>query len=196
VMTDADIALYGAFGNSSGVLVIAGTGSGVIVRDWDGRLTRAGGHGPALGDPGSGTNLGRSALAAIADCLDGGPDTILRECTEQYHAPDETRAWLRDPSVPVAQLAPLVLRAAESHDDVAIQIVARETRALSKQASWAVGAASAEVESRIAFVGGLTHNPFYMDQLRIALNEHLPGFRLVDTETSPSIAALKLAEAG
>ncbi len=194
VMSDAEIALYGAFGDSSGVLIIAGTGSVVFVRDLDGNLTTAGGHGPLLGDPGSGTNLGRCALAAIANSLDGGPDTSLNRRVEPCHAPHGIRAWLQDPAIVVARLAPLVLEAAQDQDEVAIRIVSREIRALSKQASWAVDAARAAVEPRIALVGGLTNNPFYRDLLQVVLIERLPGFRFVDAVMAPSFAALSLAE--
>jgi N-acetylglucosamine kinase-like BadF-type ATPase len=59
---DVDVALDAAFEGGAGVLVIAGTGSNVAGRSRDGRVTTAGGWGPALADQGSGHFIGLEAL--------------------------------------------------------------------------------------------------------------------------------------
>ncbi|HYU66429.1 MAG TPA: BadF/BadG/BcrA/BcrD ATPase family protein, partial [Jatrophihabitantaceae bacterium] len=58
VISDAEAALLGALGERPGVLVLAGTGSIVLGRDGRGRLARAGGLGPLIGDEGSAFWLG------------------------------------------------------------------------------------------------------------------------------------------
>ncbi len=68
VMPDVEAAWRGAFVDygsedsrmPSGVLLIAGTGSIALGRDEDGRLLRAGGLGPLLGDEGSAFWIGRA----------------------------------------------------------------------------------------------------------------------------------------
>jgi glucosamine kinase len=55
---DVEIALDAAFRGGTGILVIAGTGSNVVGRAEDGRMHRAGGWGPAVGDKGSGHWIG------------------------------------------------------------------------------------------------------------------------------------------
>jgi N-acetylglucosamine kinase-like BadF-type ATPase len=74
VTTDAEAALYDAFGEASGVLVIAGTGSVVRARTADGRTLRVGGWGQLLGDEGSGYAIGLAVLRAVAHAEDGRSD--------------------------------------------------------------------------------------------------------------------------
>src|SRR5204862_47365 len=62
VISDAEAALLGAHDAQPGVLVLAGTGSIVLGRDAAGRLARAGGLGPLIGDEGSAFWLGREWL--------------------------------------------------------------------------------------------------------------------------------------
>ena len=53
----------GATGEIPSVVVIAGTGSAVLGRTAPVEITRAGGFGPILGDPGSAYDIGRKAVA-------------------------------------------------------------------------------------------------------------------------------------
>ncbi len=78
VQADATIAMDDAFGDSAGVLLVAGTGSVAFSRAPDGRLERCGGWGPAVGDEGSAGWLGRRALSVITAAQDGRePETAL-----------------------------------------------------------------------------------------------------------------------
>ena len=78
VHTDAAIALDDAFSESSGILLIAGTGSIAWGRGPTGRTARAGGWGPVIGDEGGGAWIGRHALGIVAAATDGRePDTAL-----------------------------------------------------------------------------------------------------------------------
>ena len=78
VVTDADIALYGATDGEPGIVIIAGTGSICCGTNARGRHECAGGWGPLAGDEGSGSWIARRALRAIGCASDGrGPDTEL-----------------------------------------------------------------------------------------------------------------------
>jgi N-acetylglucosamine kinase-like BadF-type ATPase len=57
---------------AASVAVILGTGSIVATRDRSGRVVRAGGWGPQLGDECSGGALGIAALRSVAEWLDAG----------------------------------------------------------------------------------------------------------------------------
>src|SRR5436305_3930230 len=85
VVTDADIALYGATEGKPGLVIIAGTGSiccGVNAR---GRHACAGGWGPVAGDEGSGSWIARRALQAVARASDGrGRKTSLVEAACEF----------------------------------------------------------------------------------------------------------------
>ena len=78
VGTDAQAAYHDAFGNQPGILLIAGTGSGVIALTEQREAVRAGGWGPLLGDEGSGYAIGLSALRAVLAAEDHrGPPTAM-----------------------------------------------------------------------------------------------------------------------
>jgi len=78
VVSDAEIALDDAFGDSAGVLLVSGTGSVAFARAPDGRIERCGGWGPVLGDEGSGAWIGRRAMSVITASSDGRePETAL-----------------------------------------------------------------------------------------------------------------------
>ena len=84
VISDVEAALLGALDGRPGLLVLAGTGSIVLGRDGEGRVARAGGLGPLIGDEGSAFWLGREWLrltptvAAIARELSRRPDAVAR----------------------------------------------------------------------------------------------------------------------
>jgi N-acetylglucosamine kinase-like BadF-type ATPase len=80
VISDAVIALAGATGCRSGVVVIAGTGSIAYGENEGGETARAGGWGWRLGDEGSGNYIGSRALIAAVRSHDGrGTPTALAE---------------------------------------------------------------------------------------------------------------------
>lgn len=94
-LSDLELAHAGAFAGGPGVLLIAGTGSGAYAVDERGRVKRAGGWGPLIGDDGSAFWLGREALR----------DPALRRRLKldplRFRGPDTLRK--------VAALAPRVL---------------------------------------------------------------------------------------
>lgn len=118
VTSDFVAALEDAFGEGSGILLIAGTGSSAFARHEDGRTARAGGWGHILGDEGSGYVLGLAAL---------------RRCMREYDGRERGEGWLRlvqehtgvataealvhwaaaASKADIAALAPAVLEAAE-----------------------------------------------------------------------------------
>jgi N-acetylglucosamine kinase-like BadF-type ATPase len=124
VTTDGAIALQAAFGDGFGIVLMAGTGSIAWARLPDGGTARAGGLGPALGDPGSGYDLGRAALRSAAQAVEGlGPRTLLADALlRRLHLAglDDLVRWAGAANVPtVAALAADVLELAAAGDEVA-----------------------------------------------------------------------------
>lgn len=124
VVTDAEVALYDAFGSGPGILLIAGTGSIAWGRAHDGRMSRCGGWGQVLGDEGSGYSIGVAALRASVRAHDGRSEaTQLLEAILRHTgvaAPEELVAWSGSATKgSIGALAPLVGRAAEQGDRVA-----------------------------------------------------------------------------
>ena len=80
VIIDSDglIAMYDAFDDRPGILLVVGTGSIAYGRSPAGEIVRCGGWGPAFGDEGSGGWIGRRALSIVAASSDGRePPTAL-----------------------------------------------------------------------------------------------------------------------
>lgn len=117
-----------------GLVLHAGTGSFVAARAPDGGVHYAGGIGWRFGDPGSGYDLGRRAVArGLLELQGWAPPSRLgptvRDQTQLGEAADAgavTRFFYlhADPNRQVAALAPAVLRLAEEGDPTAQQLVA------------------------------------------------------------------------
>lgn len=129
--SDYEIALVGARGERSGVLLLAGTGSIGYGVNMDGDAARVGGWGYVLGDEGSGYWFGLQALQAVTRADDGRSGRTQLTGSVLGHTrcetPRELVAWLYGnwASRPkaVAALAPLVMGAALDGDRVARAIV-------------------------------------------------------------------------
>ncbi|MEJ2217510.1 MAG: BadF/BadG/BcrA/BcrD ATPase family protein [Gemmatimonadota bacterium] len=125
VVADAQAALYDAFHDDDGILLLAGTGS-IALASRAGRTARAGGWGAVMGDEGSAFAIGRAALQAVARAHDGrGPATRLTEAVLRHTgcaAPESLVAWVdRAAKADIAALARLVSDA--STDPVASAIL-------------------------------------------------------------------------
>jgi N-acetylglucosamine kinase-like BadF-type ATPase len=126
---DAEVALSGATAGEPGIIIIAGTGSMAFGLDAQGRTARAGGWGYVFGDEGGAFDITRRAVRAALQNEEGwGPPTILRdlllEATGAANA-NELLHLFYGPEYPrkrVASLCPLVTRAAEEGDRVALGI--------------------------------------------------------------------------
>jgi len=127
---DAEIALTGATAGNPGIIVIAGTGSMAYGRNKSGNTARAGGWGYVFGDEGGSFDITRRAVqAALRYEEQWGPATRLRDSLlaitgskdmnsllHRFYTPEFTRAK-------IASFAPLVTEAAESGDEVALDII-------------------------------------------------------------------------
>jgi N-acetylglucosamine kinase-like BadF-type ATPase len=130
VTTDGEIALVAAFGQSPGILILAGTGSVGLARDPAGTIHSAGGYGWQMGDEGSGYALGRAALGVVGQAVDGRAEaTVLSERVLTATRSSDISRLVRWAAAAgqgeIAGLAPLVLEAAESGDRLAAELVTR-----------------------------------------------------------------------
>lgn len=198
---DAVIALVGAFGQKSGVLLICGTGSIAISANAEGVMFRSGGWGHILGDEGSAWDVGRKGLAAAsrsADCR--APRTVLLDYAQQYF--DIKDAYDLIPAVyenfskaRVAGFARLVAQARDEQDLVACAIfnsAVTELELLVKTAACHLH--SSRDNHQIAFRGGFIENDGYLAQhLSEALTVSLPDFQIVRPRFEPVAGACILA---
>jgi N-acetylglucosamine kinase-like BadF-type ATPase len=153
VISDAEAALLGALDAQPGVLLLAGTGSIVLGRDDRGRLARAGGLGPLIGDEGSAFWLGREWLRRspeamrLARALGRRPDAVAR----------------------IAALAPGVLARARRGHRVAREIVAAGQEHLAALAAGVIQRLRLPAPVLVSWSGGLLDDAWYRGGLRRAL---------------------------
>lgn len=154
VVTDAEIALEGAFGGGDGGVVIVGTGSQAYGRLGDRRL-RFGGWGSALSDGGSGAVIGRNAASRTLEAHEGlaasSPMTAMlfdrlggsAMALSAFGKAARPTDW--------AVLAPVVFDHADAGDPVAAAIVATAVAEIEAL----IARLAAEGVDRIALMGGL-----------------------------------------
>jgi N-acetylglucosamine kinase-like BadF-type ATPase len=123
------------------VVALAGTGSSVLGIASDGNMIKVGGWGPLYGDQGSAHQLGRLALTAAADAVDGsGPATsLVAALTNALGVPtfrdSVSRLYSDDASgqLMVAALARFVDSCARDGDEVALRICRQAGADLARQ---------------------------------------------------------------
>src|SRR5262249_45426377 len=129
---DHIVAHRAAFGTSSGVLVISGTGSIAFGRNQAGETARAGGWGPNVSDEGSAFWVGREAVMAALRAYDtGGDNSLLPIIARSWKvAPEEVVRAANAAEPRFSELAGAIAEAAQAGDSVARDITDRAGKAL------------------------------------------------------------------
>lgn len=163
LLTDGEIALYGATGGSPGLVVIAGTGSICCGRNAQGKHACAGGWGPIVGDEGGASWIARKALQAVAHATDArGPKTALTAAALSYFkiaAAEDLSTAIYAPSMTNDRLAGFgkqVVRVAQAGDEVAQDILRKAGQHLGIAANAVIRKLRMENEEfPVAYVGGV-----------------------------------------
>jgi N-acetylglucosamine kinase-like BadF-type ATPase len=202
VVTDADIALYGATEGKPGLVIIAGTGSiccGVNAR---GRRACAGGWGPVAGDEGSGSWVARRGLQAVARANDGrGRKTALVELAREYFnvaKVEDLSTAVYAPNMTNDRIAGFgrhVTDAAKRRDTVAREIVDEAGRELAFAANAVIRKLKMERERfQIAYVGGVfAAGALMLDPLREEVGRVARRAFLAPPLLAPAEAAARMA---
>ena len=202
VVTDADIALFGATDGGPGVVVIAGTGSICCGRNAHGRRACTGGWGPVAGDEGSGSWIARRALQAVAQATDErGPQTALVQAAYAYfggETPDELSTAIYAPEMTnerIAGFARHVINVAREGDQVARAILAEAGRELGTAAATVIRRLHMQHEAfPVAYVGGVfVAGELLLEPLRKAVARIAPKAYLTQPAMAPAIAAARMA---
>lgn len=202
VVTDADIALFGATDGEPGLVVIAGTGSICCGTNARHKHFCSGGWGPVAGDEGSGSWIARRALQAVVQASDGrGPKTRLTQAAVRYfdaktidglaiaiYAPDMTNER-------IAGLCRHVIEAAQNDDEVARRIVLAAGRELGAAAAAVIKNLQMEQERfQVAYVGGVfAAGELLLEPLRDAVVRVAPAAFIAPPHIAPAIAAARMA---
>jgi glucosamine kinase len=203
VVIDSDglIAMYDAFDDRAGILLVVGTGSIAYGRSPAGEIVRCGGWGPVFGDEGSGGWIGRKALGIVAASSDGRePPTALlfpilaaTECEDV----EDLIPWASAADARTfASLVPVVFTTAAAGDPRAnalLTLAAEELvlhiRALARQLFTDERAAVA-----VALSGGLMDRGSPLrKRLEQRLKSAVPGAQVRSEEVQPARGALRAA---
>ena len=203
VVTDADIALYGATDGAPGIVVIAGTGSNCCGINSRGKRFCAGGWGPLAGDEGAGAWIARQALRAVAYASDGrGPETLLTEFACNYFhvsTADDLTTAIYAPTITNERIAGFgkdVVEAAKRKDPVAAQIIMGGGKELGVAAVAVIRNLQMERERfQIAFVGGVfrASGEMIIKPLKAEVAKVAPRAYYEPPHFSPAVAAARMA---
>ena len=203
VVSDADIALYGATDGEPGVVVIAGTGSVCCGINGRGKQMCAGGWGPIVGDEGGGSWIARQALRAIARGADGrGPETRMTAAAIAYFhitTADDLSTAIYAPTVTnerIAGFAKQVIKAAKAQDQVAREILAQTGIELGLAAAAVIHNLKMERERfQVAYVGGVfsAAGELVLGAMREEVKRIAPRAYLARPRFSPAVAAARMA---
>lgn len=199
ILGDVEIALDAYFPGSHGVLLLAGTGSNVVGRAPNGRMTGAGGHGPVLADQGSGHRIGTQALRALFWALDNERTTALLPAILAHWKlkdADDLVAFANTcEHTEFSTLTPIVLACAQAGDAVAAEVLASEGSDLAqlgivtqqRLARWQ----GTPYTPRFAFAGSiLEHVQPVREALIAELRAKLGTIEIIEASVRPVVGAL------
>ncbi|MEP6708173.1 MAG: BadF/BadG/BcrA/BcrD ATPase family protein [Pyrinomonadaceae bacterium] len=204
LVSDGDIALYGATDGQPGIVVIAGTGSISCGVNRQGKRVCAGGWGPVVGDEGGGSWIARRALQAVAHESDErGPKTILTDAACAYFhvgLPEDLSTAIYAPTITnerLAGFAKYVIEAARSGDAVARGIMIDAGKELGKSTIAVMRKLHMENERfQVAYVGGVfAAGEMILAPLRDEIVRVAKKAFIAPPSSSPTIAAARLARA-
>ena len=198
VVSDAHIALEGAFPDSAGCILIAGTGSILFGKDDKGVIHRIGGFGRLFGDEGSGYSIGRKALNAVSKESDGrGEATLISELLNAKMNSSSSTSIINEvykEKLDVASVAKIVIQAAEEGDPIAEDILDEEADELVLHIKSLMNKIKTD-NLNVAFSGSLIDNKnFYSDLLKQKIKSTLPKVKVVKPASTPVSGAILFAK--
>lgn len=202
VVTDAEIALYGATAGKEGIVIIAGTGSICCGRNKKGQFARSGGWGPLAGDEGGGAGIARRALQQIAKASDGrAAKTRLSEYACRYFradTSDDLAMAIYAPTMTndkIAGFARFVIEAAREKDVIAIELLIEAAHELGIAANAVIRTLGlTKTKFQVAHVGGIFNaGNLLFEPLLEKIHETTPHAFLAPPHFPPHLAAAKMA---
>jgi len=198
VLSDAHIALEGAFPDSAGCILIAGTGSILFGKDETGNIHRVGGFGRLIGDEGSGYSIGRKALNAVSKASDGrGEETLISELLNEkmnsgYSSSIINKVYKE--KLDVASVARIVIKAAVEGDPIAEDILDEEADELVLH----IRSLTSKIQTdkiNVAFSGSLLdNNNYYSELLNRKIKSTLQNVKVVKPAFTPLGGAILFAK--
>lgn len=192
-------ALMSVQGKFSGNVLAAGTGAVALGINVDGAVIRVGGWGHLIGDEGSGYEIGRKALTAIAASFDGYGLKSLLEATITAHLGlaqvHEISDWLyqsKRTNKEVAALVPIVVETARMGDFISKLILVEAGRALGLLTRALLRKTNG---TELGLVGGISYIWEFLEPSFLStLEEEFPTLQILKPKYSPSVGAALLSK--
>jgi len=189
VISDAELALYAAHGESDGLLIIAGTGS-IGYRKSGSTLYRAGGWGHLLGDEGSAWAIARAAICAVLQATDRGlpaPEPLWHAIAAQLQigTPQALLSYVYShPKADVAALCQAVTQCADGGDQLALRILHQAGEALANLAQELVSRAPCQEQLPLAISGSVLRHCTHVRAAlaRAASEKNLPLSHIISAD--------------
>ena len=201
VVGDMETSLEAAFGDGSGVIVIAGTGSSAYGRDKNGKTVRAGGWGFEVGDEGSAHWIGRAAVSAVLRASDREGSTIRSSSLAKALCKEWRVSSLLDlartANFPAPDFAALFPAVVGSHDELACPVLGRAGRELADIAAVVIRKLFSEDDHAfvpVAMIGGVfRHSAPVREAFSNELQRLAPRAKLMPQVVDPVNGALRMA---
>lgn len=198
---DIRIALAGGLSGRPGIVQIAGTGSSCYGRNAEGNSWRSGGWGPLLADEGSGYWFGIEAMKAATRASDGHsqPTALLPSVLKFLEISNIDsimhRVYVQKMSrSEIASLSPLVISAAKDGDAVSLEIVNNGIQCMAECVSIVAQKLDLMEHCELSLTGGVFQaGDFIIERMRTAVQERVPGCKVMMAELPPVIGSCLLA---
>ena len=182
-------------GNDDGMTVVIGTGVCVYTQI-DKKCHRTAGWGYLIDNGGSGYNLGRDALNAYFCAYDKtGKETLLTDEIDKIYPGGVQKiiGYIYEGGKKViASFAPAVFSALEKGDEIAADILKRNTEEAARYITTAAGEFMTE-KITVVFAGGLSRQSCVIESIRRALNND-KRFNIKVLDRDPVYGAVMLAQ--
>lgn len=198
IANDGVAALWGATGGV-GILMVAGTGSIVIGRNFDGVMARGGGWGYIFEEYCGGFWLTKQATIAILNHKDGiGPFTKLEGDLLKYFnmkTNDEIISlyYPRTDVSKISSAAKIVLDDAESGDKIAMSIVKKGIKKSMKIIRSVKSRCELEDDFTFSYTGGIFSSKYFFEEFKVAFKNIFPQANFTDPKFQPEIGAALMA---
>ncbi len=197
VVSDAEIALEGAFEGKPGAILIAGTGSILLFKTRQNEIKRVGGFGRLIGDEGGGYKIGLKGLSACAKAFDlRGKTTLLTQKLKDgfnINTSQELIDFIYNKNFHIASFAPAVLSAASEGDEESRKILEEESDELIRHIK-AILKISDAMPLDLVLIGSLLTEEHYYSKLFKSKATLLNNIKIKKPKHSPEIGAVLIAK--
>lgn len=201
VTSDAAIALEGAFGGGTGIVLIVGTGTIAVGKTTGGTIVRCGGWGIELSDEGSGAWIGREALTAVAHAFDGrGQETAFADMLVSLFPtinPAQPRTFVaayNERMFDYPSVVPMVFACADQGDQVCLDIINKAADHLLQMLNVLYDKYyTGEKTVSVACVGGIMESDTLLAKIVAERLEQHPHLRKIALKGTPLDGAISLA---